>query len=252
MAVNSTPVNCEITDCVSDYISTNLQTILLREVPAYKKEILTDFSFILYLDMAAKLGQTAESICSPKWTVARDSTVYQTAPAATTTGSKINDDRAPSTHGLAHSVRQRSHNGRSASLKLTVLNPTSRVWAMVAGGGVSIVYSDAITAAGFTHELANDGECSGAPSEGQTFEYAKTIPVTFKGTIHTLTSCKSQLIAHNANIYVRRGGPNWQEGLNAMHLLGESLGIPIRVSGPGTHITETSSCPQFLRSCLLL
>jgi len=185
-----------------------------------------------------------------------------------------------------------------ASLKLTVLNPNGRVWTMVAGGGASVVYSDAIAAAGFAHELANYGEYSGAPSEGQTFEYAKTIrtyPIiqsintnihlvdlltrspprpdgkvliigggianftnvaaTFKGIIRALTSYKTQLIAHNAKIYVRRGGPNWQEGLKAMRLLGESiphvdidiaaqtntgesLGVPIRVFGPDTHITE--------------
>lgn len=46
---------------------------------------------------------------------------------------------------------------------------------MVAGGGASVVYSDAIAAHGFAHELANYGEYSGAPSEGQTYEYAKTI-----------------------------------------------------------------------------
>lgn len=46
---------------------------------------------------------------------------------------------------------------------------------MVAGGGASVVYADAIAAAGFAHELANYGEYSGAPSEGQTYEYAKTI-----------------------------------------------------------------------------
>ena len=37
------------------------------------------------------------------------------------------------------------------------------------------MYSDAIAAAGFAHELANYGEYSGAPTEGQTYEYAKTI-----------------------------------------------------------------------------
>lgn len=46
---------------------------------------------------------------------------------------------------------------------------------MVAGGGASVVYSDAIAAHGFADELANYGEYSGAPSEGQTYEYAKTI-----------------------------------------------------------------------------
>jgi succinyl-CoA synthetase beta subunit len=46
---------------------------------------------------------------------------------------------------------------------------------MVAGGGASVVYSDAIAAHGYAHELANYGEYSGAPTEGQTYEYAKTI-----------------------------------------------------------------------------
>lgn len=46
---------------------------------------------------------------------------------------------------------------------------------MVAGGGASVVYSDAIAAHGYADELANYGEYSGAPTEGQTYEYAKTI-----------------------------------------------------------------------------
>jgi ATP citrate (pro-S)-lyase len=46
---------------------------------------------------------------------------------------------------------------------------------MVAGGGASVVYSDAIAAHGYAHELANYGEYSGAPTEDQTYEYAKTI-----------------------------------------------------------------------------
>jgi ATP citrate (pro-S)-lyase len=62
-----------------------------------------------------------------------------------------------------------------ASLKLTVLNPTGRIWTMVAGGGASVVYTDAIAAHGYAHEIANYGEYSGAPSESQTYEYAKTI-----------------------------------------------------------------------------
>ncbi len=40
------------------------------------------------------------------------------------------------------------------------------MWTMVAGGGASVVYSDAITAQGYA--LANYGEYSGAPSESQT------------------------------------------------------------------------------------
>lgn len=62
-----------------------------------------------------------------------------------------------------------------ASLKLTVLNPVGRVWTLVAGGGASVVYADAIASSGFSSELANYGEYSGAPTEGQTYLYARTV-----------------------------------------------------------------------------
>ncbi len=62
-----------------------------------------------------------------------------------------------------------------ASLKLTVLNPKGRIWTMVAGGGASVIYSDTICDLGGAEELANYGEYSGAPSEQQTYEYAKTV-----------------------------------------------------------------------------
>ena len=45
---------------------------------------------------------------------------------------------------------------------------------MVAGGGASVVYSDAITAHGFADKLANYGEYSGAPTEGQIYEGTAT------------------------------------------------------------------------------
>ena len=62
-----------------------------------------------------------------------------------------------------------------ASLKLTILNHTGRVWTMVAGGGASVVYADTVSDLGFAHELANYGEYSGAPNDEQTFAYARTI-----------------------------------------------------------------------------
>lgn len=46
---------------------------------------------------------------------------------------------------------------------------------MVAGGGASVIYSDTICDLGGASELANYGEYSGAPSEQQTYEYAKTL-----------------------------------------------------------------------------
>ncbi|KAL0058396.1 ATP citrate lyase subunit 1 [Marasmius tenuissimus] len=234
---------------------------------------------IHYLDMAAKLDQTAESIVGQKWAIARDLSVYEssatdTNAAATSKGGKVTTDRGPPMVFPAPFGRsltkeeafiQKLDASTGASLKLTVLNPEGRVWTMVAGGGASVVYSDAIAACGFADELANYGEYSGAPTEGQTYEYAKTIldlvtrgtpnpkgkvliigggianftnvAATFKGIIRALKEFKQQLITSGVKIFVRRGGPNYQEGLKAMRLLGESLGVPIRVFGPETHIT---------------
>jgi ATP citrate (pro-S)-lyase len=222
---------------------------------------------IFYLDMAAKLDQTADFLCGPKWAIARDI-------AGPSTDSKIKADRGPPMVWPAPFGRdltkeeayiQKLDASTGASLKLTVLNATGRVWTMVAGGGASVVYSDAIAAAGFAHELANYGEYSGAPTEGQTYEYAKTIvdlmtrgephpegkvlivgggaanfsdvAATFKGIIRAFKQFQEGLQRHNVSIWVRRAGPNYQEGLKAMRLCGESIGVPMKVYGPESPIT---------------
>jgi len=152
-----------------------------------------------------------------------------------------------------------------ASLKLTVLNPKGRVWTMVAGGGASVVYADTIVDLGFMEELANYGEYSGNPSTEFTYKYAKTVldlmtrekdprgkvliigggianftdvAKTFTGIIQALTEYKDKLVEHDVKIFVRRGGPNYKEGLAKMRALGESLGVPITVTGPETHMTR--------------
>ncbi|CAK5276176.1 unnamed protein product [Mycena citricolor] len=239
---------------------------------------------IHFLDMASKLDQTADSICGPMWAIARDASVLEelftgaapkAAPAAAGKKGGVQTDRGPPMVFPAPFGRQLTTEeayvqkldaSTGASLKLTVLNPKGRVWTMVAGGGASVVYSDAIAAHGFAGELANYGEYSGAPTEGQTYEYARTVlglitrgaphpdgkiliigggianftnvAATFKGIIRALKEFKTGLITHAVKIYVRRGGPNYQEGLRAMRLLGESLGVPIKVYGPDTHITD--------------
>ncbi|MFO7677642.1 MAG: ATP citrate lyase citrate-binding domain-containing protein [Thermoplasmatota archaeon] len=154
-----------------------------------------------------------------------------------------------------------------ASLKLTVLNHKGRVWTMVAGGGGSVIYTDTIVDLGYRNELANYGEYSGNPTTDQTYEYAKTIldlmtrekdpkgrpkflligggianftdvAKTFTGITMALRDYKKKLKDANVKIYVRRGGPNYQEGLKIMRALGEELGIPIEVFGPETHMTR--------------
>ena len=155
-----------------------------------------------------------------------------------------------------------------ASLKLTILNTKGRVWTMVAGGGASVVYTDTIFDLGFKDELANYGEYSGNPSTDETYQYAKTIidlmtrekdprgkilligggianftdvAKTFTGIIKALREYKQKLIDNKIEIYVRRGGPNYQEGLKNMKELGSTLGVPIEVFGPEAHMTSIVS-----------
>ncbi len=160
--------------------------------------------------------------------------------------------------------------GTGASLKLTILNPKGRVWTMNAGGGASVVYTDTICDLGYAHELANYGEYSGNPSTEFTYKYANTIldlftrekdpqgrpkilivgggianftdvATTLTGVVQALTEYKDKLKAVNARIYLRRGGPNWQEGLRRMRELGKTLGVPIEVHGPEMHMTRIVS-----------
>lgn len=41
---------------------------------------------------------------------------------------------------------------------------------------------------------------------------------------------EAKLKASRMNIFVRRGGPNYQTGLAKMRALGEELGVPLEVS----------------------
>lgn len=59
----------------------------------------------------------------------------------------------------------------------------------------------------------------------------------FIGIITALREFQTKLIEHNVSIYVRRAGPNYQEGLRKMREYGSTLGIPLYVFGPETHMT---------------
>ena len=112
---------------------------------------------IFMLDLAAKIDATADFICRTRW----GDMIYPTP---------FGRDAYPEE---AYIADLDSKSG--SSLKLTILNKSGRIWTMVAGGGASVIYSDTICDLGGAAELANYGEYSGAPSEQQTYEYAKTI-----------------------------------------------------------------------------
>ncbi|XP_064456434.1 ATP-citrate synthase-like [Ornithodoros turicata] len=249
----------------------DIRKTLLKHLPASKQEFTAKFVAALYdtyvdlyftylevnplvltnnkvyiLDLAAKLDATAEFVCKAKW----------------------GDVEFPPPFGRDASEEEAyiadldSKSG--ASLKLTVLNAKGRIWTMVAGGGASVIYSDTVCDLGGASELANYGEYSGAPTEQQTYEYAKTIlglmtrekrtegkvlivgggianftnvAATFKGIVKALQEYRERLVEHNVSIFVRRAGPNYQEGLRVMKEVGNTLGVPVHVFGPETHMT---------------
>ena len=202
---------------------------------------------IYILDLAAKIDQTAEFLCRTKWGE------FSFPPP-------FGRDAYPEEAYIADLDAK-----SGASLKLTILNRQGNIWTMVAGGGASVIYADTVCELGGASELANYGEYSGAPSEQQTYEYAKTIlslmvsskkhedgkilligggianftnvAATFKGIIQALREYQAQLIDHNVRIYIRRAGPNYQEGLRLMREVGSTLGVPVHVFGPETHMT---------------
>lgn len=224
-----------------------------------------------YLDLAAKLDQTAEFEAGTKWAVAR---APQQLGIKAPTPTKVGVDNGPPMEFPAPFGRELSPEEQyiadldaktGASLKLTMLNPTGRIWTLVAGGGASVVYADAIAANGYSDDLANYGEYSGAPSETQTYEYAKTVfdlmtrgephpegkilfigggianftnvASTFKGIIRALKDYATAFHSHNVQIWVRRAGPNFQEGLKAIQASGQALELPMKVYGPEMHVS---------------
>lgn len=255
---------------LSDIDSVEIEGILPADLPDEEKGMVTTFIKGLFrfysdlgyayleinpliaeglvpVDTVARLDDTAQFVCGQKW----------------------GDIEFPAPFGRKLSVEEKSikemDQQSGASLKLTLLNPKGRVWTMIAGGGASVIYTDTIVDLGFSKELANYGEYSGNPSTDETYHYAKTIldlmtrekdPLgkvliigggianftdvakTFTGIIRALKEYKQKLIDNKVRIYVRRGGPNYQEGLKNMKELGKTLGVPIEVFGPEAHITS--------------
>jgi len=201
---------------------------------------------IVPLDLVAKIDETASFLCASKW----------------------GELDWPSPFGRAAYPEEaliRDLDGKTgASLKLTVLNAKGRVWTMVAGGGASVVYSDTVADYGWGNELANYGEYSGAPNTEETFTYAKTIlslmcrykhpegkfliigggianftdvAATFTGLIKALDMFADQIKENKIQIWCRRAGPNYLEGLKKLKIASQKLGLGVKVYGPETHIT---------------
>ncbi|KAK8166513.1 hypothetical protein IWX90DRAFT_386243 [Phyllosticta citrichinensis] len=252
-------------DCQFTYLEIN-PLVVIPNADATSAEV-------HFLDLAAKIDQTAEFECGVKWAIARSPTALG-LPTLPSQDGKVTVDAGPPMEFPAPFGREMSKEEAfisemdaktGASLKLTILNSQGRVWTLVAGGGASVVYADAIASAGFAGELANYGEYSGAPTETQTFQYARTVldlmlraPMhpdgkvlfigggianftnvasTFKGVIRALREVAPLLNEHKVQIWVRRAGPNYQEGLKNIKAVSVELDLDMHVYGPEMHVS---------------
>ncbi len=203
------------------------------------------------LDLVARLDDTAGFMMVDEW----GEIEYPTAFGM--------EDQSPEERAIAEADSK-----SGASLKLTILNPLGRIWTMVAGGGASVVYADTIAdLTGDVSQLANYGEYSGGPTTGETKFYADTlidlmtrtpdaqgrdkiliiggaianftdVAKTFTGIIQSFEQNIEKMREHNIQIYVRRGGPNYEKGLKDIKEAADRLGLYIEVYGPETHVTD--------------
>ena len=248
---------------------------LLGKVPKERKVLIADFIeglFKYYADLNYGYLEINPFVVDGRNVVPLDLAAKLDDTAAFVSGRKWGDIEFPSPFGRMLTKEEEYieelDSKTGASLKLTVLNPEGRIWTMVAGGGASVIYADTITDLGFMDEMANYGEYSGDPNEEFTYLYARTVldlmtrkknpkgkflligggianftdvANTFKGIIRALREYKKKLQDKKVKIFVRRGGPNYKEGLSNMITLGEELGVPIEVYGPETHMTKIVS-----------
>jgi len=254
------PVDVKISK--SDVISQ-----LMKEIPAAKKDKMAAFIVNLYeavflqahftyleinpvvmtdtqivpLDCAAKIDETASFLAEPLWQGCDFPAPF--GRAAYPEEKFIQDLDAKT----------------GASLKLTILNIHGNVWTMVAGGGASVVFADTVCDYGYSHELANYGEYSGAPSTEETYLYGKTllslmtrykrdgpkylfvgggianftdVNATFTGLVKAIGEYRDELLEHRVQIWVRRAGLNHIEGLKNIKSKVTAMGLPIKVYGP--------------------
>ena len=151
-----------------------------------------------------------------------------------------------------------------ASLKFKKLNPDGNILTLIAGGGASVLFTDAIVNRGMAGYLYNYGEYSGNPSFDETYAYCSLIfedwlrnnakdriliigggisnftdvAQTFKGIIRAIEESRELFLEKGVRVFVRRGGVNEDSGLKMIREKLELWGIPIVVKGTEYPITQ--------------
>ncbi len=201
---------------------------------------------IIFLDIASEVDSAGEFFVHNGW----DSEDFQEGKEIQKTDEEKNIDE----------LSRKSQ----ASFKLEVLNPNGSIFMLLSGGGASIVLADETYNLGYGKAVANYGEYSGNPNEEEAYLYTKNllslllksnvqkkvliigggvanftnILITFKGVIAALKEVAEKLKEQQVKVFVRRGGPNQEEGLKVMEQFLNENGILGAVRDPKTSLPE--------------
>lgn len=150
-----------------------------------------------------------------------------------------------------------------ASFKLSILEPNGSIFLLLSGGGASVVVADEIYNQGHGKQLANYGEYSGNPNTEETYIYTKAllqlllqssaphkvlfiggavanftdIAKTFAGVIQAIEELLDALSTQQIKVFVRRGGPNQEIGLDKIEAVLKKNHLLGAVHGPEVPLT---------------
>ncbi|OGM28802.1 hypothetical protein A2962_04960 [Candidatus Woesebacteria bacterium RIFCSPLOWO2_01_FULL_39_61] len=200
---------------------------------------------IIFLDLAIEVDDTAEFFVNGIWSKA-DLVTTHSALTPEELSANLLAEKSP------------------ASFKLNLLNPQGNIFTLFSGGGASIVLADEIYNKGKAKDIVDYAEYSGNPNDEETYLFTKIIislakkspaknkliyiaggvanftdiRITFRGIIRALDEESVFLKKHKVKIYVRRGGPYQEEGLEMMRDFLDKQGLLGEVYGPEKVLTE--------------
>jgi succinyl-CoA synthetase beta subunit len=151
-----------------------------------------------------------------------------------------------------------------AAFSFRVLNPNGALWLILSGGGASITIADEAMNQGKADLIGNYGEYSGGPTTEESYLYTKhvleqtfrsnapkkaiviaggvanftDVKKTFKGVIQALDEVADKLREAQVTVFVRRGGPNENEGLAMMKQFLENNQLLGSVHGSDILLTD--------------
>ena len=200
---------------------------------------------VYILDVAAEVDSAAQFFVDGGWT---------SKDFVQTSGTKTDEEKNIEALTLKS----------QASFKLDVTNKDGSIFVLLSGGGASVVVADEIYNLGYGHKLGNYGEYSGNPTEEETYIYTREllslllkskspkkaliigggvanftdVRITFKGIIKALSEKEDEITGQKVRVFVRRGGPNQEEGLALMEKYLSKSNLMGSVSGPELILTD--------------